>query len=267
MDAGAEFSSPAIAMSKYESYSIFADESGLNDQFLAYGAIFAPSSQVDAIESKLSAFCDLRGAKQREMSWKKCSKREVERYADFAAVFFDLQAMGHQIDFRALVVDQHRNPLKDPEFKCETWEDGFYRFYYQFITGSIRQVAPTAKNFHLVIAETDDQYRHRTEVLGTTVAGGLRQKLGEHFEVADVVRGAPKALRIHQLADVLLGAVTYTLNRADTGSQKALIVERIESRLGRKLADDFLPKTRPFNVWYFTPLGSRRWASGSSGTV
>jgi hypothetical protein len=103
--------------------------------------------------------------------------------------------------------------------------------------------------------------------LSTTISGGLRHRLGANFEIADVVRGAPKALRVHQLADVLLGAVTYSLSRAETRSPKAAIVERIEARLGRSLTGDFFPNVRPFNVWYFSAIGTHRWAPGSSGTV
>ena len=249
-------------MTGAESYSIFADESGLTERYIAYGAILLPTASLDAAEESLQRFADSTIYKEREFSFKKCSRREVELYKGFIGSFWSLQ--GYGLDFRAMVVDTHQNPMRCPQFGCETWEDGFYKFWYQFLVESARIVASNAKSFRLVVGDKTDEYPYRTEVLQTTVKGGLSGHLGSRFEVFELGRGRPKEQRVHQLADCLLGAVTHRLNKGDDASgHKTELREHVQAKVGKALNWDFGPHERPFNIWSFTAKGQKRWAPGS----
>jgi hypothetical protein len=248
-------------------YTIFADESATAERFLAYGGIFLPSRAVEDAESALGQFAANCGFGAREFSWKKCSRGEVDRYVAFAEQLWKLRADMPPIDFRALVVDTTRYPLRDPDFDCATDEDGFYRFYHFFITKSLARIARDASSVSVVVASTTDQYPYRTEILHRTVTGGLRKELGEKFTVSGLGRAAPKGARLHQLADVLVGAVTFRWNADKRSLTKSSICEAVERLVGRRLDDDFTPGIRPFNVWVFTRSGQKRWVRGSSGRV
>ena len=125
------------------------------------------------------------------MSWKKCSKGEVDRYREFVNHFWSLQD-ALRWEFRALVIDTKLNPLKHPASNAPTAEAGFYKFYHFFLTSSIQIVAPDARSVKLHVAEIQDQYKHRTEILGKTVAGALRKVLPSTFEIATVNRALPR---------------------------------------------------------------------------
>lgn len=249
------------------SYSVYADESGVGERYLAFGAILLPTRNVPHAEAVLEEFCRRSGFQGREMSWKKCSASKSERYISFIDLFWRLARESPPIDFRSMVLDRHQTPLKAPEFGCPTEEDGFYKFYHSFITRSITNVAKDAGTFQIHIALTTDWYPHRTEVIEKTVAGTIKRHFGRRFEIAEVLRGHPKASRIHQLADVLLGAVTYRFNQRNPESHKYFMLKAIEDRVGRKLNFDFMPRERPFNIWAFSSRGSKRWAPGSRGQV
>jgi hypothetical protein len=165
-----------------------------------------------------------------------------------------------------MVIDTHKNPLKDPDFGCDTAEMGVYKLYHQFLTGSVRIVSPRARRYLLNVARRDDSYVHQSEVLERTVAASLRQRLAGEFEVCEVVRGEPSFVRVHQLADVLLGAVTHRYNPR-ASAHKAAIRAHVEGRVGRSLARNFMPNERPFNVWHFAGKGRDRWAPGAAGIV
>ena len=246
-------------------YTVFADESGWTDRFFGYGGVFLPSSNVHLVEAKLEAFCSMSGFAQREMSWKKCSKGEVDRYCEFARLLWEIGDVISPLDFRAMVVDTERNAFREPDFNCATDEDGFYKLYHFFLTASLRKVAPSTTAYQIVIGTMTDQYPHRDEILRATTGGALRNYLGPSFTVAEVERASPRHQRVHQLADVLTGCVTFAFNRADSGSYKRAILDAVEQQVGRSLTKDFLPDLRPFNIWAFAARGRRRWAHGASG--
>jgi hypothetical protein len=248
-------------------YSAFTDESGVAERYLVFGGIFLPSPQVDATERVLEEFCKRRVFTDREMSWKKCSSSKCDRYRAFATLLWDLNKSAAPVDFRAMVVDTSSNPLRNPTFKCLTKEDGFYKFYHFFITGGFRNIAVKARTFNVVVATLPDQYPFRTEVLGSTVAGSLKNLFGAETTVRLVTRADPLQKRLHQLADVLLGAVSFKYNRFDPKSHKAQITRALEARTGRNLRADYRPRERPFNVWAFGPKGSKRWAPGARGRI
>ena len=251
----------------HTSYSVFADESGVRERFLLYGGIFLPSDHVERAEEHLGELCARSGFLDREMSWKKCSPGKVARYCAFAEAFWALNEAVPPVDFRALVIDTHRNPLQDPEHGCDTAEDGFYKFYHFFISRGLQQLRARSDHFALYVASASDQYPYRAEILTSTVGGTLKQHFGDNTAVTEVERSSPKQMRLHQLADVLVGAVSYRYNRNDSESEKAQIAEAIEQRVGKVLTADFFPNERPFNVWAFAPLGGRRWTPGSRGKV
>jgi len=243
---------------------VYSDESGLGERYLVFGAIYVPAERVADVERELAEWCQRRGFAHREVSWKKCSRRESARYAELAELFWDL-SLRYAIQFRAMVVDTVRTPLKHEPSGATTEELGFYRYYHLFLTRSTRLVAPEARTVVLHIADLDDQYQHRTDVLVKTITGKLKELLPESFSVANVDRPSPRESRIHQLADVLTGAVSYRLN--GRSSHKEAICAAIEARLGQRLDQDVLPNVHPFNIWAFVPKGQRRWNKGARGTV
>lgn len=248
-------------------YTAFSDESGIAERYLVFGGIFLPTGLIDEAERSLSNFCGRTGFASREMSWKKCSKAEVDRYQRLADLLWMLNEQVCVVDFRSLVIDTRQNPLRGGAFNCATVEAGFYKFYHFFLTKSFAIVAPDADEYEVVAGSASDQYPYRTEILSNTVSGALRKEFGETVQVHEIQRTSPAQTRLHQLADVLLGAVSFRFNRYDRNAPKVAICHSIEQRAGQALNRDFRPRTRPLNVWTFTSAGRTRWITGSAGRV
>lgn len=251
-----------------ECYVVFSDESGVGEPVLGFGGTFIPGSAVEEAERVLEDFAQSRSFGQKEFSWKKCSRNELDRYKLFVDKFWELQEAGVDLDFRALLVDIRKNPLtKEPSSSSD--EEGFYKFYHFFITRSLEQVGARAPCVDLRVAVLEDQYPYRTEILQKTVGGRLKEEFGDSTIVTEVLRDTPKMARLHQLADVLLGAVTYRVSGRDPKgtSRKRPLCEHVEARVGRRLDTDFFPSERPFNVWFFSSSGQTRWGKGSKGTA
>lgn len=231
--------------------SVFTDESATRERFLCYGGVFLPTGLMDEAERLLEEYATKNGFVGQEMSWKKCSRGQEKRYGDFAALLWNINASVCCIDFRSLVVDTKKYPLVDPSFDCNTEEEGFYKFYHHFITRSVTLVASDADEYELWVASLSDQYPYRTEILNATIAGTLKKMLGAEVKVHQIKRTSPKEYRLHQLADVLLGAVSFKFNRNDDTARKRSLCGLIEAKVGQSLDSDFVPGQRPFNVWQF----------------
>lgn len=251
---------------KPDCYAVFSDESGVGERVLGYGGTFLPGAAAEEAESVLEEFAQLRSFGKKEFSWKKCSRNELDRYKLFVDKFWDINERGLDLDFRALAVDVRNNPLTREPWST-TDEEGFYKFYHFFITRSLEQIGGKVPCVDLRVAVLQDQYPYRTEILQKTVGGRLKEEFGDSTVVTEVERGTPKLARVHQLADVLLGAVTYRVNNRDPEgkSRKRELCEHIEGRVGRRLDQDFYPSERPFNVWFFSSTGQARWGKGSRG--
>lgn len=246
-------------------YSIFTDESALRERYMGIGAILVPTRKIAVIEEALETFCARHGFKGRELSWKKCSQGTVDRYIEFVALLWSL--VDAPWDFRCMVVDQTRYPLKAPVYKSHTAEEGFYRYYHTLLTRSIAKVAPHEPPYRLHVAFTSDQYPYRSDILQRTVGGAVGRALGRDWRLVEIVREPPKKYRIHQAADILLGAVTFRNNGRGAGEHKTKLMNAVERHVGKRLDRDFIPGERPFNVWFFARAGDRRWAKGSRGRV
>lgn len=248
---------------------VFTDESCLNEQYLGYGGIFIREDNYNELELLLEDYAVKNSFSEREFSYKKCSKSDIERYIEFVKLFFDYLIKKKSenkmwvADFRSLIINTETNPIK---FLDKSWEEGFYKFYFYFITRSISYIPKdTFTDFELNVADKTDSYKYRTEVLQITTSGAL-QKNYPTCIVNEIKRDRPKQSRVHQMVDILLGCVTYRFNGKDSDNKRAL-VEYFEKRIGTSLNKDFKPNIRPINVWGFSSKGQKRWVKDATGIV
>ncbi len=183
----------------------------------------------------LTDFANAKGFRHRELNWKKCSKEEVGRYAEFVKLFWHMHQAVPPIDFRSLVINKNTNPLRHHGFGCDTAEVRFYKFYNHFLTASVRKTAWRGTRFTFRVASTIDNYPHR-------IKGALRRAVGSKLDRVEILRPEPKECRLHQLTDILLGAVSYRAN--GRSSFKGHICERIEGYV-RAVDSRFLSSRTP----------------------
>ena len=252
-------------------YTLFADESAVQERFLGFGAIVGPTPHMSAANDELAAFCEAKGMGRRSLSWKSCSRNDLDRYRQFVELFEQLRQSGMSLDFRAMVVDTRRNPLKHPASGADSEERGFYKFYFTFLSRSLGIAASAPARFELVLGSRTDRYAFNAEIIESTVGGHLRRKFGVPLELTTVGPADPRENRCHQMADILLGATTYRFNRAtrdpEGKSRKRELYEEGRQVAGKHLDEDFMPDVRPFNVWAWAPPGQSRWARGARGVV
>lgn len=172
-----------------------------------------------------------------EFKWNKVSPSKIDFYLDLITFFFD-----HEIRFRTVVL--RADELSAVKFHQADNELMFYKFYYQLLHHWILD-----KNKYRIFVDTKTNRVHnRLKTLKECLANA--NLLSE----VDVQALPSEQVDFIQLADLLIGAVSYKFHNRSGSKAKLKIINNIESRLGRKIS----PTTRAdqkFNVFRFRPGG------------
>ena len=145
-----------------------------------------------------------------EIKWSNVSKSKIKFYLDLIDYFFDTD-----LRFRAI-------GIKKEQIKCDdlnAFDDFYYKMYYQLLNYKI---------------DTLDHYNVYLDIKDTLSA----QKVRRLKEVLNVKYGVFRNVQnilsheslLMQLADFIMGAISYNLNDKDKRNEaKVAIIERIKS--------------------------------------
>ena len=209
-------------------------------KYLLIGALWLPADLREEAKAKIARLRERHNV-HGEMKWRKISPSRVDFYAEVIDMFF---AYGSDMRFRCIAVDHEKTNLED--YHDGDGELGFYKFYYQLLHHWILDF-----NEYSVFCDLKSNR-------SPTRLAELRKVLSNANLSAEIVNVQPLPsgqLVLMQLCDILLGATSSRLNFAAPASPtKLAIVERIEARLGRKIAPTWKSEEK-FNVFKINLTG------------
>lgn len=156
-----------------------------------------------------------------EFKWIRVSPSRQDFYSDLVDLFFSTESAR----FRALVLPADQ--LDAVQFHGGDAELMFYKFYYQLLHHWILD-----SNTYRVFVDTK-----------TNRVGGRLKRLHEvltsanWLSIIEQVQALPsKKVDLLQLADVLIGAVSYRLHERQSSAAKIAVVERVERHIGHRIS-------------------------------
>ncbi len=171
-----------------------------------------------------------------EFKWTKISPSKAQMYMDLVDYFFD----DDDIHFRCLVVPDKTKI--DHETRNQTHDEWYYKMYFTMLK---------------VLLKPGDTYRIYLDIKDTR-SNEKVQKLHEilcnnAFDFSRNMIQKVQQIRSHevvtsQIADILIGAMSYKSRGKATNSAKAAIVDRIAHRSGYSLQRTTLYKEDKFNI-------------------
>lgn len=223
--------------------NIYCDESCHlpNDghEFMVLGAVTCPVDKSREVSARLR---EIRERHQLpaafEVKWTKVSPGKFDYYQDLVDYFFD----DDDLKFRAVVapktgLDHHRFD--------QTHDDWYYKMMYQLLT---RLLVPGA-TYRIYLDKKDTRSGLKVErlhrILGNSIYD-FDRRIVERVQIVqshDVVQ--------LQLADLLLGAVSYVNRGLSTSKAKTDLVDRIRRRSGYELTRSTLLREEKFNVFHW----------------
>ena len=233
-----------------EQYNIYCDESCHleNDKqpVMVLGAVWCPTRKRLEIAESIRRIKIKHGLPARfEIKWIKVSGGKSDFYSELIDYFFSEK----DLHFRALVIPdkliiKHENFSQDHD----TW---YYKMYYYLLRN---------------ILEPDAQYRIFLDIKDTR-SMSKNHKLHDvlsnsKFDFKKEIIRTVQAIRSHeveqmQLADLMIGAVSYANRGLTENSAKFAIVNKIQNQTGYKLTISTLPMERKVNIFIWEPRDRR----------
>lgn len=222
-------------------YSVYCDESchleNDHQQVMAIGAVWCPQSKVQEI------FRRIREIKTKhnlpvgfEVKWGKVSRSKVGFYADLIDYFFD----DDDLSFRCLLVPDKSN-LDHARFG-QSHDEFYYKIYFDML----KAIFDSGSSYKIYLDIKDTIGQRRIEKLHDVLCN-------HQYDFSKRVVKSVEQVRSHQveliqLADLLIGAITYH-NRGLTGNAgKNQLIQKIMKRSGYSLTKTTLVRERKMNL-------------------
>lgn len=176
-----------------------------------------------------------------EAKWSKLSPGGLDFYRELVNFFFDYNDLG----FRAWVIPD-KSVLAHDQYG-QTHDEWYYKMYFYLLRNLI---APDRK--HLIYLDIKDtRGRMKLRKLWEVLCNANYDFSREIIENIQHVRSHDIGLL--QLADVLIGAVSYHARGLAGSPAKNEIVQLIKLRTGLSLTRNTLPNERKFNLCIWRP--------------
>jgi hypothetical protein len=237
-------------MSGEESYNIYCDESChiLHDHndIMALGAVTVPKKKVRSISK------NIRKIKQEyncngELKWTKVSQKNTLFYIALVDYFFS----NAELSFRALVVGK-KHSLDHEQFNDGSHDSFYYKMYFYLIRNIVENRID--HTFEIYIDIKDTRSGEKVYKLNDVLAYNFRDF--EKKQVYKIQQIRSHESELLQLADLLLGAITYENRGLHGNPAKQAIVQRMKDQLGISLRESTPPWESKFNLFRFAPRES-----------
>lgn len=225
-----------------ETYNVYCDESCYLEHdrqpIMALGAVWCPMDHARLIAERLREVKAKHGLPRHlEVKWTKVSPGKVAFYLDLVHAFF----AERDLRFRAVVV-----PDKS-QLRHEDFEQDHDTFYYKMYFELLRKILDPRSRYRIYLDIKDTRSSVKMEHLRRALSFNMRD-----FEQEVVERIQP--VRSHeveqvQLADLLLGAVSYANRNLATGAGKVALVQALREHTGYTLTSSTPLSEEKFNVF------------------
>ena len=176
-----------------------------------------------------------------EIKWSKVSNGKLSFYMELLDYFFTVPAIG----FRAWIIPD-KSILKHEEFN-QKHDDWYYKMYFYLLRNLIWQ----DWKYHIYLDVKDTRSRNKLKKLKEVLQNANYDFSRERIQRLQHVHS--HEIGLMQLADVLIGAMSYQARGLSENKAKLALIEHIRSRTGLTLTRNTLPGERKFNLCFWHP--------------
>ena len=227
-------------------YNIYCDESCHlphdNSDIMVIGGISCPKDKAAYINKCIFKIKETYGIYHfAEIKWTKVSESKYEMYKELVDLFFD----NSFLSFRA-VVAKNKSSLNYEKYHL-THDDWYQRIYYL----TLREMLYISNQYHVYIDIKDTKGSEKIETLKNVLNNVVDYFYDETVESIQLVRS--DQIQLMQLADLLIGAVSYSNRKLTGNTAKEKLIEHIQSKTFRMLTQTSPKNEEKFNVFHWEP--------------
>jgi hypothetical protein len=211
---------------------------------MALGAVWCPTAKTKEISKRLIEIKERYGLDHGdEIKWTKISSRHFQPYLDIVDYFFD----DDDLHFRGVLVPD--KTILDHKHFSQTHDEWYYKMLFTLLSPLIDPKCRYVVNLDYKDTHGGERVRKLREVL-----------CNNYYDFDSSIVGAINLVKSHQvellqLADILIGALTYTARFLTGNEGKLKIIERIKRRSGYSLSNTTLIREEKFNLLVWRPGG------------
>ena len=229
-----------------ETYNVYCDESCHleHDQqkAMVLGAIWCPLEKTREIAVRLREIKVRHGLKPRfEIKFTKVAPAKQQFYLDVMDYFFD----DDDLHFRALVVPD-KSKLRHEVFK-QTHDDWYYKMYFDML----KVILDPEACYRIYLDIKDTQGFEKARKLHDVLCNNMYDFDNEIIERVQLVRS--HEVEQLQLADLLIGVISYVNRGLDSSSAKLALVDRMRERSHYSLTKTTLLREDKVNLLRWRP--------------
>jgi len=226
-------------------YNIYCDESchlqNDHQQAMVLGAIWCSLEKTKEISTRLREIKLRHGLSQNfEVKWTKVSQAKLLFYQDLIDYFFD----DDDLHFRALIVPD-KSKLRHNDF-AQDHDIWYYKMYFDMIKVLLN---PT-DNYRIYLDIKDTRSNDKIKKLHDVLCNNVYDFKHEIITRIQTIRS--HEVEQLQLADLLIGAVSYINRGLSENKAKLALIERIQQRSQYSLTRTTLLRGDKFNLFRWT---------------
>jgi hypothetical protein len=225
-----------------QTYNVYCDESCHlehdNQLAMVLGAVWCPLDHTREILERLREIRVRHSLSLRfETKWTKVSPGKVQYYLDLMDYFFD----DDDLHFRALIVPD-KSKLQH-SIRNQTHDDWYYRMYFDML----KIIIDPLSHYRIYLDIKDTRGAKKVHKLHEVLSNA---NYDFSRSIIDWIQLVPsREVELVQLADLLIGAVSYTNRELDTSTAKTQLVRRMQQRSGYTLRRTTLPSEKKVNLF------------------
>lgn len=222
--------------------NIYCDESCHleNDRqsVMVLGAVWCPSETSQEIYKRMREIKDEHHLDRSfEIKWTKVSKAKVKFYKDIVDYFFD----NSDLHFRALIV-----PDKSL-LKHELFNQDHNTFYYKMYFDMLKTILSPKNKYNIYLDIKDSNSSNKVRMLRQCLSNNMYDFSRNIIQKIQNVRS--HEVELVQMADLLIGAISYLNRGLNENSGKTELIQRIQKRSGYTLTRTTLYREDKVNIF------------------
>lgn len=227
-------------------YNIYCDESCHleNDKqsSMVIGGIWVPKDKKGEISKRIKEIKERHElSKKIEIKWVKVSKSKVDFYLDLVDYFFD----NPDLHFRAIIVPD-KGILNHKKYSS-SHNEWYYKIYFDML----KNIINSDSLYNIFIDVKDSQGGEKIKKLHKVLSNNIYDFDSRIVKKIQLVRS--DELSCLQLADLLIGALSYLHRGVNTNSGKIDVINRIKKRSGLSLMKNTLYRVEKVNILVWEP--------------
>jgi hypothetical protein len=204
-------------------FNIYCDESCHlehdSSPVMILGAVVCPLEKILEVHKRIKEIKIKNGlSKIQEIKWTKVSPSKVGFYNDLVDYFFD----DDDLRFRAIIC--HKSNLNHEKFNHSSHDEWYYKMYFYLL----KNLIDDRNNYYVYLDIKDTRSAQKRDKLHETLCND-RLDFNRKF-LKSVQHARSHEIQALQLADVLIGAVSYANRKLFQSSAKLSIIQRIQHR-------------------------------------